>query len=168
MAPSTSPFGLPAQSERAIRDVLSSRQQDAAGAERIVPVLTITESMKLDGRPVLCLEVEAAAEELAPAQPVDAELLRLLDLLLAVAVLLFCLIVGDFSADVRTVGLVLAGGLAGVAVAGLKLHCGEALGTQTPRKRVTKKAAPKDKVLDRLAVSPFRLSKVSGAGGVWT
>jgi hypothetical protein len=130
-----SPFAIPAI--HAQQHTL--QKQNSTKLERIVPVLTITESMKLDSRAVLCLEVEAAAEELPPT-PQDTDLLRLLDLLLAIAVLLFCIVVGDFSTDVRTAGLVLAVGLAGVAVAGLKQHCGEALGTLTPRKRQTKKA----------------------------
>jgi hypothetical protein len=130
-----SPFAIPAI--HAQQHTL--QKQNSTKLERIVPVLTITESMKLDGRAVLCLEVEAAAEEIPPT-PQDTDLLRLLDLLLAIAVLLFCIVVGNFSTDVRTAGLVVAVGLAGVAVAGLKQHCGEALGTLTPRKRQTKKA----------------------------
>jgi hypothetical protein len=141
-----SPFAAPA-----IDTLHTLKQRNVTDSERIVPLLIITESMKLDGRAVLCLEVEAAAEELPPTRQ-DTDLLRLLDLLLAVAVLLFCIVVGDFSTDIRTACLVLAVGLAGVAVAGLKQHCGEALGTLTPRMRPIKKPSTQASTRQQLVV----------------
>lgn len=80
------------------------------------PLLMTVESIKLDGRPVLCLEVEAAAEDTpSAAKPVTAHFLGFRDLLLAVAVLAFCVVAGSVSADVRTAGVLVAAMVATVA-----------------------------------------------------
>lgn len=85
------------------------------------PLLTTMESIKLEGRPVLCLEVEADAYA-APAEPADVGLLRCVDMLLAVTVLLVCVVGGNVSADVTNTGLTLAAALAAVAGAGALLY----------------------------------------------
>lgn len=77
--------------------------------------LTTVESIKLEGRPVLCLEVEADAYT-APAEPADVGLLRCVDMLLAVTVLLMCVVGDNFIADVTSTGQTLAAVLAAVAV----------------------------------------------------
>jgi hypothetical protein len=85
------------------------------------------ESIKLDGRPVLCLDVEVAADDGSPAaQSVDSQqLLRLQALLLPAAVVVAGIVLA--SADVYKAGLVLgaAAVLAALAVAGGWQHCSE-------------------------------------------
>lgn len=85
------------------------------------PLLTTVESIKLEFRPVLCLEVEADAYT-APAEPADVGLLRRVDMLLAATVLLMCVVGGNVSAEVNSTGMTLAAVLAAVAVTAVLLY----------------------------------------------
>jgi hypothetical protein len=119
------------------------QQQDTSTRTEDISALLPAESIKLDGRAVLCLEVEAAADfgPPIPAQTVNTELLRLLDLMLAVSVLLFCLVTGNLSLDsyTCTVGLAVTAVLASVAVVGLQQYCSASrLQTAAARRAPTK------------------------------
>lgn len=106
--------------------------QEEALVASMQPLMTV-ESIKLDGRLVLCVDVEAASDEVTPAAADNAStaVLRLLDLLLALAVLLICLVAGDLDVDVASAGMLLFAVLAASAVVGLKEHCAEQLGSST-------------------------------------
>jgi hypothetical protein len=105
-------------------------QQDTAVTAQLLtdfPSLLSMESIKLDGRPVLCLDVEVAADDVYPAaQSVSSQqLLRLQALLLPAAIVVCGIVLA--SADVYKAGLVLgaAAVLAALAVAGGWQHCNE-------------------------------------------
>lgn len=125
--PQSNSMHFPSEGAPANVAACDEQQQDAGIKSDEIPRLMPMESIKFDGRAVLCLEVEAAADDgpPIPAQTVDTELLRLLDLLLAVSVLMFCLVTGNLSLDsyTCTFGLAVTAVLASVAVVGLQQYC---------------------------------------------
>lgn len=101
-------------------------------------MLAPAESIKLSAMPVLCLEVEAASEETGPAAAADAAkapggsasstaMLRMQDLLVALAVLLMCVVVDRLTSDAVTVMVLLAIGTAVFVGASLNEHFGQVL-----------------------------------------
>jgi hypothetical protein len=154
-SPHSNSMQFPSEGAPANEADCNEQQQDTGTARDEISTLIPAESIKFDGRAVLCLEVEAAADDGPPfqAQTVDTELLRLLDLLLAVSVLLFCLVTGNLSLDsyTCTVGLAVTAVLASAAVVGLQQYCSASrLQTAATRKVPTQTPI---KVGDRLQVA---------------
>lgn len=144
------PKGVPAQRQADNRAKQKVQEHDTAAEAHSTDVLMTAESFKLDGRMVLCLEIEAAAEEIPPAaaaQHASTAFLHLLDLLVAIAVLLICLIAGELATEPYTAAMMLTGVLAVFAAFGLKEACAEDLGSLTPRKPAGHKAATAGRTL---------------------
>jgi len=171
------PKGVPAQRQADNSAKQKVQEHDTAAEAHSTDVLMTAESFKHDGRVVLCLEIEAAAEEIPPAAAGHAStaFLRLLDLLVAIAVLLICLVAGELATEPYTAAMMLTGVLAVFAAVGLKEACAEDLGSLMPRKPAGHKTATAGRTLHHVMTNvqvgwlgesmPINLFRVKAARG---
>lgn len=121
-------------SQTAGTDAVGAPEVCLAQVERHSQLLAPEESIKLDGRAVICLEIEAAAEECVPTPLThrSTDILRVVDIAVAAAILFLSVATGSLAPDAHFTLLLSAMVMAAFAAAAVR-HVATAPWSQAPQ-----------------------------------